>query len=129
MLVKTAPQDRHWRRRQTWFDCFWSREFVTFVLLPQYVHTIATYCHNAGKNASGKVGREWGKLIKNYQVLPGSSLFSIELWGTLSRTFDPIGWFSSSHFFVEQLKPIKHIHFRGTQNTCSSLNLQILTHS
>lgn|SRR6185437_1193028 len=68
-----------------------------------------------------------GDIYKKLPVLPGSFSFSINFWGTLFRTSDPIGWFGSCYFFVEQLKPIEHVHFRGTQNACSSLNLEILT--
>ena len=91
------------------------------------MHTIATYCHKPIKNASGKVASELGKHIKNYQVSLVVSRFLLNFWGTLLRTSDSIGWFGSCYFFVEQLKPIKYGHFRGTQNAISSLNLEILS--
>ena len=73
--------------------------------------------------------QDWG-YIKKLPGLPGSFSHILELWGTLSRTFDSSGWFrGSSDFFVEQLKPIEYTHFRGTQNPCSSLNPKILSQS
>lgn len=60
--VNVAPHAKHLLRRQTLFVLFCSREFVTFVSCPQYIHTIATYCHAAIKKASGKLGGElWAK--------------------------------------------------------------------
>jgi hypothetical protein len=32
----------------------WCRELVTLVSLPQYMHTMSIYCHNANEKPSGK---------------------------------------------------------------------------
>ncbi len=52
VVVKVAAQLAHCLRRQMWLTLFFGRELITCVSEPQYIHTMATYCHAAIKNAS-----------------------------------------------------------------------------
>lgn len=55
-------------RRQTLLDFFWSLELTTFVSLPQYIHTMSIYCHNASESSSGKLPFSVGKSTKKLQI-------------------------------------------------------------
>jgi hypothetical protein len=53
VVVKILAHVRHFLRRQVVLARLVTRELLTIVLPPQYIHTMSICCHNAIKNASG----------------------------------------------------------------------------
>lgn len=89
MLVNTAPQPRHCRRRQIVFVRFCARLLATRVPELQYRQTMSTYCHSGDKNASGKpveiCGKQKLQIVANLELISLAWRVAVRLQGLDER--------------------------------------------